>query len=161
MTHTQGKAKRDPGRGDSRPLGTGGSDRARGITCWSSLPPHQPLPPYLGSTGPEGNLQGQGAPPCPLGGPVRRVGLTASPPCLCRPGIVRASSVFPILSTILLLLGGLCIGAGRFYSRKNNIVLSAGILFVAAGELSARVPAAPSAPPGVGGAGRRTVGSLR
>uniref|UniRef100_A0A452UYT3 Calcium voltage-gated channel auxiliary subunit gamma 5 n=1 Tax=Ursus maritimus TaxID=29073 RepID=A0A452UYT3_URSMA len=36
--------------------------------------------------------------------------------------IVRASSVFPILSTILLLLGGLCIGAG-----------SAGILFVAAG----------------------------
>lgn len=48
-------------------------------------------------------------------------------------GIVRASSVFPILSTILLLLGGLCIGAGRIYSRKNNIVLSAGILFVAAG----------------------------
>uniref|UniRef100_A0A9L0S566 Voltage-dependent calcium channel gamma-4 subunit n=1 Tax=Equus caballus TaxID=9796 RepID=A0A9L0S566_HORSE len=47
--------------------------------------------------------------------------------------IVRASSVFPILSTILLLLGGLCIGAGRFYSRKNNIILSAGILFVAAG----------------------------
>nr|XP_025855246.1 voltage-dependent calcium channel gamma-4 subunit [Vulpes vulpes] len=47
--------------------------------------------------------------------------------------IVRASSVFPILSTILLLLGGLCIGAGRFYSRRNNIVLSAGILFVAAG----------------------------
>lgn len=48
-------------------------------------------------------------------------------------GIVRASSVFPILSTILLLLGGLCIGAGRIYSSKNNIVLSAGILFVAAG----------------------------
>uniref|UniRef100_F7CM51 Calcium voltage-gated channel auxiliary subunit gamma 4 n=1 Tax=Equus caballus TaxID=9796 RepID=F7CM51_HORSE len=51
----------------------------------------------------------------------------------CIEGIVRASSVFPILSTILLLLGGLCIGAGRFYSRKNNIILSAGILFVAAG----------------------------
>ncbi|XP_042303320.1 voltage-dependent calcium channel gamma-4 subunit [Sceloporus undulatus] len=47
--------------------------------------------------------------------------------------IVRASSVFPILSTILLLLGGLCIGAGRIYSSKNNIILSAGILFVAAG----------------------------
>lgn len=47
---------------------------------------------------------------------------------------MRASSVFPILSTILLLLGGLCIGAGRIYSRKNNIVLSAGILFVAAGK---------------------------
>eukprot|EP00069_Balaena_mysticetus_P005169 bmy_17897T0 len=47
--------------------------------------------------------------------------------------LVRASSVFPILSTVLLLLGGLCIGAGRLHSRKNNIVLSAGILFVAAG----------------------------
>lgn len=65
----------------------------------------------------------------------REAGLTASRLCLPPgPGIVRASSVFPILSTILLLLGGLCIGAGRFYSRKNNIVLSAGILFVAAGE---------------------------
>uniref|UniRef100_A0A803T7H7 Calcium voltage-gated channel auxiliary subunit gamma 4 n=1 Tax=Anolis carolinensis TaxID=28377 RepID=A0A803T7H7_ANOCA len=51
----------------------------------------------------------------------------------CIEGIVRASSVFPILSTILLLLGGLCIGAGRIYSSKNNIILSAGILFVAAG----------------------------
>nr|XP_033817677.1 voltage-dependent calcium channel gamma-4 subunit [Geotrypetes seraphini] len=47
--------------------------------------------------------------------------------------IVRASSVFPILSTILLLLGGLCVGAGRIYSSKSNIILSAGILFVAAG----------------------------
>ncbi|KAM4692448.1 voltage-dependent calcium channel gamma-4 subunit [Rhinophrynus dorsalis] len=47
--------------------------------------------------------------------------------------IVRASSVFPILSAILLLLGGLCVGAGRIYSRRNNIILSAGILFVAAG----------------------------
>ncbi|XP_066560353.1 voltage-dependent calcium channel gamma-4 subunit [Amia ocellicauda] len=47
--------------------------------------------------------------------------------------IVRASSIFPILSTILLLLGGLCVGAGRIYSNKNNILLSAGILFVAAG----------------------------
>ncbi|XP_026716712.1 voltage-dependent calcium channel gamma-4 subunit isoform X1 [Athene cunicularia] len=47
--------------------------------------------------------------------------------------IVRASSVFPILSTILLLLGGLCVGAGRIYNSKNNIILSAGILFVAAG----------------------------
>uniref|UniRef100_A0A4W5PXW9 Voltage-dependent calcium channel gamma-4 subunit n=1 Tax=Hucho hucho TaxID=62062 RepID=A0A4W5PXW9_9TELE len=47
--------------------------------------------------------------------------------------IVRASSLFPILSNILLLLGGLCVGAGRIYSSKNNILLSAGILFVAAG----------------------------
>ncbi|KAM9792476.1 voltage-dependent calcium channel gamma-4 subunit-like [Neosynchiropus ocellatus] len=47
--------------------------------------------------------------------------------------IVRASSLFPILSTILLMMGGLCVGVGRIYSRKNNILLSAGILFVAAG----------------------------
>ncbi|XP_019732032.1 voltage-dependent calcium channel gamma-4 subunit isoform X2 [Hippocampus comes] len=47
--------------------------------------------------------------------------------------IVRASSLFPILSTILLMLGGLCVGVGRIYSRRNNILLSAGILFVAAG----------------------------
>ncbi|XP_051571113.1 voltage-dependent calcium channel gamma-4 subunit-like [Myxocyprinus asiaticus] len=47
--------------------------------------------------------------------------------------IVRASSVFPILSTILLLLGGLCVGVGRIYGKRNNILLSAGILFVAAG----------------------------
>ncbi|XP_032472964.1 voltage-dependent calcium channel gamma-4 subunit isoform X3 [Phocoena sinus] len=48
--------------------------------------------------------------------------------------LVRASSAFPILSAALLLLGGLCLGAGRLHSRKNNIVLSAGILFVAAGR---------------------------
>ncbi|XP_060758603.1 calcium channel, voltage-dependent, gamma subunit 4b [Neoarius graeffei] len=47
--------------------------------------------------------------------------------------IVRASSVFPILSTVLLLLGGLCVGVGRIYNKRNNILLSAGILFVAAG----------------------------
>ncbi|XP_016106635.1 voltage-dependent calcium channel gamma-4 subunit-like [Sinocyclocheilus grahami] len=47
--------------------------------------------------------------------------------------VVRASSVFPILSTILLLLGALCVGVGRIYSKRNNILLSAGILFVAAG----------------------------
>lgn len=64
----------------------------------------------------------------------RRVSALPCLLCLRPAGIVRASSIFPILSTILLLLGGLCIGAGRFYSRKNNIVLSAGILFVAAGE---------------------------
>ncbi|XP_012682929.2 voltage-dependent calcium channel gamma-4 subunit [Clupea harengus] len=47
--------------------------------------------------------------------------------------VVRASSLFPILSAILLLLGGLCAAVGRIYSGKNNILLSAGILFVAAG----------------------------
>lgn len=53
-----------------------------------------------------------------------------------RAGIVRASSVFPILSTCLLMLGGLCVGVGRVYSKTNNVLLSAGILFVAAGEQS-------------------------
>ncbi|CAM4622944.1 unnamed protein product [Leuciscus chuanchicus] len=47
--------------------------------------------------------------------------------------LVRASSFFPILSTILLLLGGLCVGVGHIYSSRNNIILSAGILFVSAG----------------------------
>ncbi|KAM6957287.1 calcium channel, voltage-dependent, gamma subunit 4b [Aplochiton taeniatus] len=47
--------------------------------------------------------------------------------------IVRASSVFPILSTVLLMLGGLCVAVGRVYNRRNNILLSAGIFFVAAG----------------------------
>ncbi|KAK5617169.1 Voltage-dependent calcium channel gamma-4 subunit, partial [Crenichthys baileyi] len=47
--------------------------------------------------------------------------------------IVRASSLFPILSTVLLMFGGLCVGVGRLYNRKNNILLTAGIMFVAAG----------------------------
>ncbi|CAL8333486.1 unnamed protein product [Merluccius merluccius] len=47
--------------------------------------------------------------------------------------VVRALSLFPILSTLLLLAGGLCVGVGRAYSRRHTILLSAGILFVAAG----------------------------
>uniref|UniRef100_A0A3Q2Z9B3 Calcium voltage-gated channel auxiliary subunit gamma 8 n=1 Tax=Hippocampus comes TaxID=109280 RepID=A0A3Q2Z9B3_HIPCM len=47
--------------------------------------------------------------------------------------VVRASNIFPILSAILLLLGGVCIAASRFYRSKRNIILGAGILFVAAG----------------------------
>lgn len=57
------------------------------------------------------------------------------PPSSVSVGIVRASSVFPILSTVLLMLGGLCVGVGRVYNKTNNVLLSAGILFVAAGEL--------------------------
>lgn len=49
-------------------------------------------------------------------------------------GVVRASSIFPILSAILLLLGGVCVAASRVYKSKRNIILGAGILFVAAGE---------------------------
>ncbi|XP_068426195.1 voltage-dependent calcium channel gamma-8 subunit isoform X1 [Clinocottus analis] len=47
--------------------------------------------------------------------------------------VVRASNIFPILSAILLLMGGLCIAASRLYKSKRNIILGAGILFVAAG----------------------------
>lgn len=56
---------------------------------------------------------------------------------LCVAGLVRAFSLFPILSTILLLLGGLCVGVGHIYSSRNNIILSAGILFVSAGTTHA------------------------
>ncbi|XP_011383973.1 voltage-dependent calcium channel gamma-8 subunit [Pteropus vampyrus] len=47
--------------------------------------------------------------------------------------VVRASSIFPILSAILLLLGGVCVAASRVYKSKRNVILGAGILFVAAG----------------------------
>lgn len=49
------------------------------------------------------------------------------------PGAVRASSIFPILSVILLFMGGLCIAASEFYKSRHNIILSAGIFFVSAG----------------------------
>lgn len=49
-------------------------------------------------------------------------------------GAVRASNIFPILSAILLLMGGMCIAASRLYKSKRNIILGAGILFVAAGN---------------------------
>ncbi|KAI3359105.1 hypothetical protein L3Q82_002648 [Scortum barcoo] len=48
-------------------------------------------------------------------------------------GAVRASSIFPILSVILLFMGGLCIAASEFYKSRHNIILSAGIFFVSAG----------------------------
>ncbi|XP_067111280.1 voltage-dependent calcium channel gamma-4 subunit-like isoform X2 [Osmerus mordax] len=47
--------------------------------------------------------------------------------------VVRASSIFPILSAILLLLGGVCVASSSFYKSKRNIILGGGILFVAAG----------------------------
>ncbi|XP_072124422.1 voltage-dependent calcium channel gamma-3 subunit-like isoform X3 [Mobula birostris] len=47
--------------------------------------------------------------------------------------IVRASSLFPILSVGLLFLGGICIAASEFYKSRHDIVLSSGIFFVAAG----------------------------
>ncbi|XP_026116599.1 voltage-dependent calcium channel gamma-2 subunit-like [Carassius auratus] len=46
---------------------------------------------------------------------------------------VRASSIFPILSVILLFMGGLCVAASEFYKSRHNIILSAGIFFVSAG----------------------------
>ncbi|MEJ1271543.1 hypothetical protein NN561_002384 [Cricetulus griseus] len=52
-------------------------------------------------------------------------------------GAVRASSIFPILSVILLFMGGLCIAASEFYKTRHNIILSAGIFFVSAVRLMA------------------------
>uniref|UniRef100_A0A8C4QBP1 Calcium voltage-gated channel auxiliary subunit gamma 3 n=1 Tax=Eptatretus burgeri TaxID=7764 RepID=A0A8C4QBP1_EPTBU len=46
---------------------------------------------------------------------------------------VRASSVFPILSATLLLLGGVSVAASEFYKNRHNILLSAGIFCVSAG----------------------------
>ncbi|XP_012883267.1 PREDICTED: voltage-dependent calcium channel gamma-2 subunit-like [Dipodomys ordii] len=46
---------------------------------------------------------------------------------------MRALSIFPILSVILLFMGGLCIAASEFYKTQHNIILSAGIFFVSAG----------------------------
>ncbi|KAG9330451.1 hypothetical protein JZ751_024437, partial [Albula glossodonta] len=47
---------------------------------------------------------------------------------------VRASSIFPIMSVGLLFMGGLCIAASEFYKTQHNVILSAGIFFVSAGE---------------------------
>ncbi|XP_077445989.1 voltage-dependent calcium channel gamma-4 subunit-like [Stigmatopora argus] len=47
--------------------------------------------------------------------------------------VVRASSVFPILSAVLLLLGAVCVASSGFYKSKRNVILGGGILFVAAG----------------------------
>ncbi|XP_059900194.1 LOW QUALITY PROTEIN: voltage-dependent calcium channel gamma-4 subunit-like [Gadus macrocephalus] len=47
--------------------------------------------------------------------------------------VVRASSIFPILSATLLLLGGVCVASSGFYRSKRNVILGGGILFVAAG----------------------------
>lgn len=56
--------------------------------------------------------------------------------CCVFSGVVRASSIFPILSAILLLLGGVCVASSRFYKTKRHIILGAGILFVVAGNVS-------------------------
>lgn len=59
--------------------------------------------------------------------------------------MVRASSIFPILSAVLLLLGGVCVAASRLRRARTSLVLGAGILFVAAGE--GGVPRVPHIPP--------------
>ena len=56
--------------------------------------------------------------------------------------MVRASSIFPILSAVLLLLGGVCVAASRLRRARTSLVLGAGILFVAAGQWG------PPRPPG-------------
>jgi len=55
--------------------------------------------------------------------------------CVCvLTGAVRASSIFPIMSVGLLFLGGLCVAASEFYRSRHNVILSAGIFFVSAGQ---------------------------
>lgn len=60
--------------------------------------------------------------------------VVSAPLPLSSAGAVRASSIFPILSVILLFMGGLCIAASEFYKTRHNIILSAGIFFVSAGN---------------------------
>ncbi|XP_019745886.1 voltage-dependent calcium channel gamma-4 subunit-like isoform X1 [Hippocampus comes] len=47
--------------------------------------------------------------------------------------VVRASSIFPILSAVLLLLGAVCVASSGLDKSKRNVILGGGILFVAAG----------------------------
>lgn len=56
------------------------------------------------------------------------------PPSPLSAGAVRASSLFPILSVGLLFLGGMCVAASEFYKSRYNVILTAGILFVSAGQ---------------------------
>lgn len=92
-------------------------------------------------------------------------------PRLYPTGAVRASSIFPILSVGLLFFGGLCVAASEFYKSKHNVILSAGIFFVSAGDglwacWGAQRPGAGRGPQGqqhrglscgaVPGAGRKT-----
>ncbi len=58
---------------------------------------------------------------------------------LLSPGAVRASSLFPILSVGLLFLGGVCVAASEFYKSRYNVILSAGILFVSAGQKHTKI----------------------
>ena len=68
------------------------------------------------------------------------------PSPLLSAGAVRASSVFPILSVTLLFFGGLCVAASEFHRSRHNVILSAGIFFVSAGELPAPAPRSSQAP---------------
>ena len=61
------------------------------------------------------------------------------PSLLLSAGAVRASSIFPILSVTLLFFGGLCVAASEFHRSRHNVILSAGIFFVSAGEYLAPI----------------------
>ena len=67
-------------------------------------------------------------------GDLRAGWVQAEPSLLLSTGAVRASSVFPILSVTLLFFGGLCVAASEFHRSRHNVILSAGIFFVSAGE---------------------------
>lgn len=71
-------------------------------------------------------------------------------PLLLSAGAVRASSVFPILSVTLLFFGGLCVAASEFHRSRHNVILSAGIFFVSAGEHPAHPEIRTDTTPGQG-----------
>lgn len=93
-----------------------------------SFSPH--LPNTLAPSGPP-LPHAASAPPFPLSDTCTVISV---PLPLSSTGAVRASSIFPILSVILLFMGGLCIAASEFYKTRHNIILSAGIFFVSAGN---------------------------
>lgn len=119
-------------------------------------------------SGPRG---GAGSPQAPVPGGARGCWDQAAS-LLLSTGAVRASSVFPILSVTLLFFGGLCVAASEFHRSRHNVILSAGIFFVSAGEpgpalTSAQTPPRARARPGPGSAaqvpprkGKRTLGLL-
>ncbi|KAJ3614636.1 hypothetical protein NHX12_018207 [Muraenolepis orangiensis] len=114
------------------------------LTLTPSYPSPHPTPhPVLPLTSPSPS-------PCPTPHPILPITpsypsprptphpvlpLTPSYPSPCPPPhpTLTLSHPSPLLLTVLLLVGGICVGVGQVYSSRNNILLSAGILFVAAG----------------------------
>lgn len=96
-------------------------------------PAQAPQPPR-----PHAPSDTRSAPRLPAG-PAGRPGHPRRPLPLSA-GAVRASSIFPILSVTLLFFGGLCVAASELHRSRHNVILSAGIFFVSAGECRPPLP---------------------